>query len=48
MSWSMYVAPAWMLLSATLMSPTFIAAPVAGITCMMPMAPTALLAFWSS
>jgi hypothetical protein len=41
---SMYLAPAWMLGSVTWMSPTFISAPVAGISCMTPMAPTLLFA----
>ena len=43
MSWSMYFAPAWTLDSAIRMSPTFSSAPVAGMICMTPMAPTWLL-----
>jgi hypothetical protein len=30
------------------MSPTLSSAPVAGMSCMMPIAPTRLRAFWSS
>ena len=33
--------------SAWVMSPTLSAAPVAGMSCMMPIAPTWLRAFWS-
>ena len=44
MSQSMYFAPACTLGSAIRMSPTFSSAPVAGMICMMPMAPTWLLA----
>ena len=47
-TWSMYLAPAWMLDSVTVMSPTLSDAPVAGITCMTPIAPTWLLLLWSS
>src|SRR4026207_1167670 len=38
----MYLMPAWMLGSSCLMSPTFCSAPVFGITCITPTAPTAL------
>ena len=41
----MYLTPAWMFGSSFLMSPTFSNLPVAGMICMMPMAPTGLLAF---
>ena len=40
----MYLTPAWMFGSIFVMSPTFSSLPVAGMTCMMPIAPTALLA----
>jgi len=48
MIWSMYLTPAWMLGSTTLMSPTFSSLPVAGMTCITPMAPTGLFAPWFS
>ena len=44
----MYFTPAWMFGSSCLMSPTLSSLPVAGITCMTPMAPTRLFASWSS
>ena len=44
----MYLMPAWMLVSICVMSPTFMSLPVAGITCMTPIAPTGLLTLWSS
>ena len=44
----MYFTPAWMLFSSCLMSPTFSSLPVAGMTCITPIAPTRLLALWSS
>jgi hypothetical protein len=36
----MYFTPAWMSGSVWVMSPTLSSLPVAGITCMTPMAPT--------
>jgi hypothetical protein len=44
----MYFTPAWMLASILVMSPTLSSFPVAGITCITPIAPTGLLALWSS
>jgi hypothetical protein len=44
----MYFTPAWMLGSIWLMSPTAMSWPVAGITCITPMAPTGLRASWFS
>jgi hypothetical protein len=41
----MYFASAWMLGSVSLILPTFRDAPVAGMICMMPMAPTGLRLF---
>jgi hypothetical protein len=43
----MYFAPPWMSGSVILMSPTFSSAPVAGMICITPMAPTWLFAPWS-
>ena len=40
----MYLAPAWMFGSVTWMSPTFSSAPVAGMICITPIAPTWLFA----
>jgi hypothetical protein len=39
-----YFTPAWMFGSIELMSPTCSSLPVAGMTCMMPTAPTELFA----
>ena len=44
----MYFTPAWMLASISVMSPTLRSLPVAGMTCITPIAPTGLLTFWSS
>ena len=42
----MYFTPAWMLASIWRMSPTASSLPVAGITCMTPIAPTRLFTLW--
>lgn len=42
------LAAGWMFASVSVMSPTFISLPVAGITCMTPIAPTGPFAFWLS
>ena len=44
----MYFVPAWIFGSVSVMSPTFSSAPVAGIICITPMAPTWLFAYWLS
>ena len=43
----MYFTPAWIFASISAMSPTFSSLPVAGITCITPIAPTGLLTLWS-
>ena len=42
----MYFTPAWMFGSSLRISPTFIALPVDGMTCITPIAPEGLLRFW--
>ena len=40
-----YFTPAWMFASVFVMSPTFMSRPVAGMTCITPIAPTGLFLF---